>query len=99
MGLPGRAVNTPFVKSMGEGKDMSSKECPYSCLKKCDHHYCISDRLMMARDGNVQEGLVFSGENAYKLDKILPVAEIFRQFKEQAESLYKEGKGFTPLSS
>jgi hypothetical protein len=51
---------------------------------------------MMAREGNVRDGLIFSGENTYKMDKILSVAEIFRQFKDQAESVYKEGRGFSP---
>lgn len=98
VGLPGRAINTPFIQAMAKGEDVSTKRCDYKCLKKCDHHYCINERLMMARNGNVQEGLVFSGANTYKMKEILPVAEIFRQFVTQAESVYKEGRGFTPAS-
>ena len=98
VGLPGRAINNPFVQQMNAGEDMSTKKCPHLCLKKCDHHYCINERLMMARDGNVQEGLVFSGENSYKIDKILSVAEIFNMFRSQAESVYKEGRGFSPAT-
>ncbi len=96
VGMPGRAINTPFIQAMARGDDLSTKRCDYKCLKKCDHHYCISERLMMARNGNVNEGLVFSGANTYKMKEILPVAEIFRQFVSQAESVYKEGRGFTP---
>ncbi len=98
VGMPGRAINTPFIQAMAKGGDLSTKRCDYKCLKKCDHHYCISERLMMARDGNVQEGLVFSGANTYKMKEILPVAEIFRQFVTQAESVYKEGRGFAPAA-
>ncbi len=98
VGMPGRAINTPFIQAMTRGDDLSTKRCDYKCLKKCDHHYCISERLMMARNGNVNEGLVFSGANTYKMKEILPVAEIFRQFVSQAESVYKEGRGFTPLA-
>ncbi len=94
VGLPGRAINTPFVKRMNEGEDMTTKKCPDFCLKKCDHHYCINERLNMSRTGNVTEGLIFSGENSYKMNRILPVAEIFKRFREQAESVYKEGFGF-----
>jgi nitronate monooxygenase len=97
VGLPGRALNTPFVKSMKEGEDKSTKKCPHLCLKKCDHHYCINERLMLAKAGNLKEGLFFSGENTWKMKSILSVAEIFRQFREQAESVYKEGKGFNPV--
>ena len=96
VGLPGRALNNPFVKGMNAGEDVSSKTCPLLCLKKCDHHYCINERLMQARDGNVKDGLIFSGENTYKMNEILPVAEIFKRFTEQAESVYKEKKGFCP---
>jgi NAD(P)H-dependent flavin oxidoreductase YrpB (nitropropane dioxygenase family) len=96
VGMPGRAINTPFIQAMARGDDVSTKRCDYKCLKKCDHHYCISERLRMSRDGNVEEGLVFSGANTYKMKEILPVAEIFRQFVTQAESVYKEGRGFTP---
>lgn len=98
VGMPGRALNNPFVKSMSEGADMSTKDCPHLCLKKCDHHYCINERLRMAHDGNVQDGLIFSGENSYKMDKILSVAEIFKSFKKQAESVFREDKGFNPTS-
>jgi nitronate monooxygenase len=96
VGMPGRALNNPFVKAINAGEDVSTKKCPHVCLKKCDHHYCINERLMMACQGNTRDGLIFSGENTYKMDKILSVAEIFRQFKEQAESVYREGRGFSP---
>lgn len=96
VGMPGRAINTPFVQSKNTGEDHTTKKCANFCLKKCDHHYCISERLNMSRAGNIEEGLVFAGENTYKMKDILPVAEIFRQFREQAESVYKECKGFAP---
>lgn len=98
VGMPGRAINTPFLQAMARGDDVSTKRCDYKCLKKCDHHYCISERLMAARNGNIEEGLVFSGANTYKMKEILPVAEIFRQFVTQAESVYKEGRGFAPAT-
>ncbi len=97
VGLPGRALNTPFLRALKTGKDVSTKKCEYVCLKKCDHHYCINERLTKARDGNYDEGLFFSGENTYKMKDILSVAEIFKQFKTQAESVYKEGRGFAPI--
>lgn len=96
VGLPGRALNNPFVKAMNAGEDVSTKKCPFLCLKKCDHLYCINERLTQAREGNTRDGLMFSGENTYKMDKILSVAEIFRQFKTQAEAVYREGQGFSP---
>ena len=90
VGLPGRALRTPFVKQMEAGEELKAKECKYKCLKKCDHFYCISERLRMAKDGNVDEGLVFSGENVYKMKELLSVREVFDMFISQAESIYKE---------
>lgn len=90
VGLPGRALKTPFVEKLISGEDLKAKECKYKCLKKCDHHYCISDRLNMARTGNVEEGLFFTGENVYKMKDILTVRQVFDQFISQAESLYME---------
>lgn len=98
VGMPGRAINNPFVQAINAGMDMATKKCPCLCLKKCDHHYCINERLMMAKNGNTRDGLIFSGENTYKMKNILSVAEIFRQFKTQAESVYRESRGFCPAT-
>jgi NAD(P)H-dependent flavin oxidoreductase YrpB (nitropropane dioxygenase family) len=90
VGLPGRAIKTPFVKQLLSNADLKAKECKYKCLKKCDHVYCISDRLTAACEGNMEDGLVFSGENVFKIKEILTVREVFDQFVSQAESMYKE---------
>ena len=41
---------------------------------------------------------MFSGENTFKMKEIMSVSEIFDMFKQQAESVYKEGKGFLPTT-
>jgi nitronate monooxygenase len=96
VGLPGRALKTPFVKALAQGVDLTAKKCKHLCLKKCDHHYCINERLHASRSGDLEDGLFFSGENTYKMKSILPVADIFKQFVSQAESVYKENRGFAP---
>ena len=96
VGLPGRALNTPFVQALANKVEFTAKKCAHQCLKKCDHHYCINERLMASKNGDYEKGLFFSGENTYKMKDILPVAEIFRQFVSQAESVYKENCGFAP---
>ncbi|HCC53870.1 MAG TPA: 2-nitropropane dioxygenase [Desulfobulbaceae bacterium] len=90
VGLPGRAIRTPFVEKLLNKVDLKAKECKHKCLKKCDHVYCISDRLTAAYKGNIEDGLVFSGENVFKIKEILTVREVFDQFVSQAESMYKE---------
>lgn len=92
VGMPGRAINTPFVGKLNSGEDVSTKECKYKCLKKCSYRYCISDRLIRACAGDVEEGLVFSGANTFKMKEILPVREIFNRFVQEAESVYRESR-------
>ncbi len=92
VGMTGRAIMTDFIRKMQQGEDVRAKECKFKCLKKCSYKYCINDRLMASCTGDVDNGLVFCGANAYKMDSILPVREIFRQFIRDAESVYKENK-------
>lgn len=92
VGLPGRAIKNKFVRDLMAGKSVKAPSCEFKCLKKCDYVYCINERLnLAAREGDVDNGLVFSGENVYKLDDILTVRQVFDQFITQAESVYKEG--------
>ncbi len=90
VGLPGRAVRTPFVDKMLRGEDISADKCLFKCLKKCSYKYCISERLRNALVGDVENGLVFSGANTFKMKEILSVQEIFDRFVQAAESVYKE---------
>ena len=92
VGMTGRAIKTPFIDRMEQGEDVSAKECKFKCLKKCSYKYCINDRLMASCTGDVDNGLVFCGANAYKMNEILPVKEIFKRFVRDAESVYKENK-------
>ena len=92
VGMTGRAIKTPFIEQLERGEDVAAKECKYKCLKKCSYKYCINDRLVASCTGDVDSGLVFCGANAYKMKKILPVKEIFRQFVRDAESVYKENR-------
>jgi NAD(P)H-dependent flavin oxidoreductase YrpB (nitropropane dioxygenase family) len=90
VGMPGRAVKTPFVEKMLKGEDISSDKCRFKCLKKCNYKYCISERLTAALKGDIENGLVFSGANTFKMNEILSVQEIFDRFVQAAESVYKE---------
>ncbi len=90
VGLPGRAVKTPFVEKMLSGEDISTDKCQFKCLKKCSYKYCISERLLNSLVGDVEGGLVFSGANTFKMKEILSVQEIFDRFVQAAESVYKE---------
>ncbi len=92
VGMTGRAIKTPFIERMERGDDVSAKKCKHKCLKKCSYKYCINERLMASCTGDVENGLVFSGANTWRMNEILPVREIFDRFVTEAESVYKEDK-------
>ena len=85
VGLPGRAVRTPFSAKVMEGPVPPDK-CD-SCLKACKHNFCIIRSLIRAQQGDVETGLVFTGEYMPRIDKILSVKEIFDKLKKEFAAL------------
>ncbi|MGB4305923.1 MAG: nitronate monooxygenase, partial [Coprothermobacter proteolyticus] len=62
--------------------------CRYNCLKTCDPKtapYCISQALINAQKGNLDEGFAFCGENVYRVDKIVHVDELIDELVREAE--------------
>lgn len=76
VGLPGRAIRNDMTHSLEAGR-IPVTQCT-RCLGHCDPAttpFCITKKLIQAVQGDVQQGLVFAGHNAYKLDKISTVQE------------------------
>jgi NAD(P)H-dependent flavin oxidoreductase YrpB (nitropropane dioxygenase family) len=81
VGLPGRAITNEFLNNVEEGIKPKIKKC-VDCIKKCnykDTKFCISQALINSVKGNIDEGLVFAGENAYKSKKIEKVADVVKE--------------------
>lgn len=88
VGLPGRAIRNEFIKKAEKNRIIPYK-C-YNCLKKCDPSktpYCISEALINSVSGNIDEGLIFVGSNAYRIDKIVKVKELIKELVMEAENL------------
>ena len=88
VGLPGRAVRTPFSKRVMEGK-VPPKTCD-SCLKACKHNFCIVRALTRAQQGDLETGLVFTGEYMPRIKEILSVKEIISQLVNEAEANFED---------
>ncbi len=74
VGLPGRAIRNNFVT----GDKQSIKHC-FNCIATCNPattEYCITDALIKAVNGDVENGLVFAGANVYQCDKIYTVSDV-----------------------
>ncbi|MGM0652596.1 MAG: NAD(P)H-dependent flavin oxidoreductase, partial [Bacillota bacterium] len=69
VGLPGRAIRNTFTDAISRGENPEI-DC-FDCLKSCSRQYCILEALENSRLGNIEKGIVFSGQNVYKLKEIL----------------------------
>lgn len=84
VGLPGRAIRNHFTETIaGEGR-RAIEHCE-QCLKHCSYKFCIFDALRKSVAGDVENGLVFSGEFVHRIKEILPVKEIMNRLAAELE--------------
>lgn len=84
VGMPGRAILNPFVNKTKEGPIKVDK-C-FRCLTPCDPKttpYCITKALINSVNGDIDNGLIFCGENVHRIKEIVPVQKLM-------DSLQKE---------
>jgi NAD(P)H-dependent flavin oxidoreductase YrpB (nitropropane dioxygenase family) len=86
VGLPGRALLNPFSKKIIESTALTPDACD-GCLKHCLKNFCIIKALIRAQQGDVETGLVFTGEYIHKIDEILSVKDIFNKLLAEAEAI------------
>ncbi|NLW92730.1 MAG: nitronate monooxygenase [Syntrophomonadaceae bacterium] len=87
VGMPGRAIRNELLRRLEDGR-IPFKKC-YLCLKTCQPKttpYCISRALINAVEGNVDEGLIFAGSNAWRIDRITTVKELMQELVAEAEA-------------
>ena len=78
VGMLGRAIQNKFLRDL-EIKGKLKIKCPYRCLSVCKvdkARYCIALALVNSYLGDVDNGLLFSGQNSYRIDKIVKVKEL-----------------------
>ena len=88
VGLPGRAIRNRFLEDLEE-VDRLQIRCLYRCLTVCkasEAKYCIAQALVNAQQGDVDHGLIFCGQNAHRIDRIVPVAELMAELGDELRS-------------
>jgi len=83
--MPGRAIKNKFLDDVEKGKKKPFT-CPYQCIITCDYKtspYCIAMALLNAQRGKFKHGYAFAGENAYKVNKIIPVKELMNKLQQE----------------
>ena len=81
VGMPGRAIYNAFLEKVKAGERFM-RGCK-QCIKSCNPAtapYCITEALINAVEGRLDEGLIFCGSNAYRAQKIESVADIMEEF-------------------
>ncbi|MFC1496570.1 NAD(P)H-dependent flavin oxidoreductase, partial [Candidatus Margulisiibacteriota bacterium] len=89
VGMPGHALKTELVKKIVDNNAPPPVGCDY-CLKRCSLVYCIIQALINAQQGDLDNGVVFSGQNVWRIKDrtIKPAAEIVSDIlKEYEESI------------
>ncbi|MBF0622151.1 MAG: nitronate monooxygenase [Magnetococcales bacterium] len=86
-GLPSRALKTNFTDTLFRGGDVAHK-CIATCLSHCrcrddKETFCIAEALHHAQQGDMERGLIFTGTNATRHDRMMHVWEIFEELTGQ----------------
>lgn len=92
VGLVGRAIKNDFLVDVEKGLKHPFV-CPYNCIKTCKKEeapYCISIALINAKLGKFKNGFAFAGSNAYKIDKIIPVKELFQKLIQEYHKAFQK---------
>ena len=82
VGMPGRAILNPFMKRAKEGQIPHGK-C-HLCVSTCvpdKTPYCITDALVNAVKGKIEDALLFCGANAYRATKLEHVKDSMDEFR------------------
>ena len=80
VGMPGRAIRNAFLERTAKGP-VPHGRC-HGCIKTCkpqETPYCITEALVNAVKGDVDNGLLFCGSNAYRAQRIESTADIFAE--------------------
>ena len=78
VGMPGRAIYNKFLQDL-DIKGKLKIICPYRCLSVCKvdkAKYCIAKALLNAYFGDLDRGLIFCGQNVYRVNKIVTVKNL-----------------------
>ncbi len=88
VGLPGRAIHNQFLRNLEAGT-LERLKCPYRCLTTCniaEARYCIAQALVSAYQGDMDKGLVFCGQNAYRVNEIVSVKRLIAELRAEIEA-------------
>lgn len=91
VGLPARGVLTALQTNILNGT-APKVACISNCVAPCHRGeeakavgYCIADRLSDAYNGDIENGLFFTGSNGYRVTELLSVSELMKKLVDGEE--------------
>ncbi|MEG0307043.1 MAG: nitronate monooxygenase [Clostridium sp.] len=84
VGMPGRALLNTFVEKTFKG-NIKANKC-YKCISHCNPSetpYCISKALINGVTGDLDNALIFCGDNAYKIKEIVTVSQLMKELESE----------------
>jgi nitronate monooxygenase len=81
VGMPGRAIKNKFLHDL-DIKGKLKIKCEYRCLTACkveEARYCIAQALVNSYFGDLDNGLIFAGRNAFRCNRIYTVKELIAE--------------------
>lgn len=88
VGMPGRAIKNKFLERLQADGKIKRSGC-FNCIKTCNPNqtpYCISEALLEAVQGNIDNGLIFAGSNVYRINEIVSVKQLINTLVMEAEN-------------
>jgi NAD(P)H-dependent flavin oxidoreductase YrpB (nitropropane dioxygenase family) len=88
VGMPARALRNKFLKDL-EIKGKLDIKCAYRCLSACNvigARYCIAKALVNSCQGDIDNGLVFCGQNVSRISKMLTVKKLLAELVAEVEA-------------
>lgn len=85
VGLPGRAISNKLTDALKIQEKLKINSCSL-CINGCSPKvapYCITDALIRAVQGDVENGLIFSGSQSYRIKSITSVKELIAELQEE----------------
>lgn len=86
VGMPARAIKTPFVERMLRGEAYPPKRCN-GCLSGCPGAdktpYCISRALIAAVTGDYENGLFFCSGEVEKTNQMMSVSDLIDEIERE----------------
>ena len=91
VGKPARALRNVFAQKAIAASPALERRCIANCLESClcrdtRQTYCILQALANAARGDVENGLIFSGANVGRAERIMSVAEVIAELTNVRET-------------